>query len=231
MNSRVGTSALFKTVCIAGPSSEWERLTTRPWAPRVLRGRRVDCGPQGRADRSGKLRSVMPLGTNQERQAEGAGFTGARRAYVAGSLFTEADRAFNEAVAAALASAGFSVYLPQRDAPPATGSGYARAVYDRVRKELRGCDLVVAVCEGLHVDDGTAWEIGYAVARGTPVYGLRTDVRTAGPEERVNLLLEQSLVQIVESLPALVNAVGSPKRPKRRIDPETEIASGFTVRR
>src|SRR3989442_287320 len=103
----------------------------------------------------------MPIGTDRDRRGEAAGPNGARRVYVAGPLFTKADRTSNERVATTLASAGFSVYLPQRDAPPATGPGYARAVYDRNRKELRGSDLVVAVCEGLHVDDGTAWEIGY----------------------------------------------------------------------
>ena len=36
-------------------------------------------------------------------------------------------------------------------------------------------DLVVAVLDGVDVDSGTAWEIGYAYAKGKPVIGLRTD--------------------------------------------------------
>jgi len=171
----------------------------------------------------------MPSGTDRGQQADGAGSTVARRVYVAGPLFSEAERAFNERLATALEGAGFSVYLPQRDAPPATEAGYARSIYDRNRKELRRADLVVAVCEGLRVDDGTAWEIGCAIARGTPVYGLRTDPRTVGSEERVNLMVEQSLSRLVESLPSLLEAVDGPERPRRQIDPDTEIASDFKV--
>jgi nucleoside 2-deoxyribosyltransferase len=37
---------------------------------------------------------------------------------------------------------------------------------------------MVAILDGSQVDDGTAWEIGYAYARGLPVWGLRTDFRT-----------------------------------------------------
>jgi len=171
----------------------------------------------------------MAPGTSQGQQADAAGSPTARRAYVAGALFSEPERAFNERVASILKEAGFSVYLPQRDGPPATGADYARSIYEHNRKELRRADLVIAVCEGLQVDDGTAWEIGYAVARGTPIYGLRTDSRTVGPEERVNLMVGQSLVRMVESLPALLQAVGRPERPRHQIDPDTEIASDFKV--
>jgi nucleoside 2-deoxyribosyltransferase len=48
---------------------------------------------------------------------------------------------------------------------------------------------VLAVLDGVDVDSGTASEIGYAVARGKPVVGLRTDLRPAGdnPGTPVNL--------------------------------------------
>jgi nucleoside 2-deoxyribosyltransferase len=39
---------------------------------------------------------------------------------------------------------------------------------------------VLAVLDGVDVDSGTAAEIGYAMARGRPVVGLRTDLRPGG---------------------------------------------------
>ena len=50
------------------------------------------------------------------------------------------------------------------------------------------------VLDGVDVDSGTAWEIGYAHALDKPVYGLRTDFRTLGIEGTVNLMIERSVV-------------------------------------
>jgi len=55
-------------------------------------------------------------------------------------------------------------------------------------------DILVAVLDGVDVDSGTAWEIGYAHALDKPVYGLRTDFRTLGIEGTVNLMIERSVV-------------------------------------
>jgi nucleoside 2-deoxyribosyltransferase len=68
---------------------------------------------------------------------------------------------------------------------------------------LQGADAVVAVCDGALVDDGTAWEVGYAYARGIPIYGLRTDPRAVRPDERINLMIETSLVGIATSIDEL----------------------------
>ena len=39
----------------------------------------------------------------------------------------------------------------------------------RDRAAIDACDVVVALLDGAQVDDGTAWEIGYAYAKGKPV--------------------------------------------------------------
>jgi nucleoside 2-deoxyribosyltransferase len=130
-----------------------------------------------------------------------------RTAYVAGPLFSEAERALNARVARALSDAGFTVYLPQRDAPPANGDGYAARIYAANVEALRRADVVVAMCDGSQVDDGTAWEIGHAVARGIPVYACRTDGRRVSPEERVNLMIEQSVAGFATSIDELLALV------------------------
>lgn len=57
---------------------------------------------------------------------------------------------------------------------------------------IRRCDLVIAVLDGVDVDSGTASEIGFAYALGTPVWGLRTDFRASGenPGAVVNLQVQ-----------------------------------------
>lgn len=57
------------------------------------------------------------------------------------------------------------------------GAGAPRLIMRDCRDALVACDLVVALLAGPQVDDGTAWEIGYAHAKGMPVIGIRTDFR------------------------------------------------------
>ncbi len=45
---------------------------------------------------------------------------------------------------------------------------------------ILACEAVVVLLDGAQVDDGTAWEIGFAHAKGIPVIGIRTDFRTCG---------------------------------------------------
>lgn len=45
---------------------------------------------------------------------------------------------------------------------------------------LEACYIVVALLDGTRVDDGPAWELGFAYAKGIPVVGIRTDTRFCG---------------------------------------------------
>ena len=73
---------------------------------------------------------------------------------------------------------------------------------------LARAGAVVAVLDGAQVDDGTAWEIGWAHARGIPVYGLRTDQRLSQqPDEPVNLMIFVSLRHLCASIEELLAAL------------------------
>jgi len=85
--------------------------------------------------------------------------------YLAAPLFSEAERAFNVALADALSAAGHEVDLPQRDTPTIEGSARTTGVFRANLAAISKADAVVAVCEGSQVDDGTAWEVGYAYGR------------------------------------------------------------------
>src|SRR5262245_50467219 len=99
------------------------------------------------------------------------------RVYVAAPLFTEAERAFNLVLARVLEAEGHEVYLPQRDTVAAEAPDRKATTFYANLAALRNAEAVVAVCDGSQVDDGTAWEIGYAYGRNIQIFGLRTDVR------------------------------------------------------
>ena len=137
------------------------------------------------------------------------------RIYLAGPLFTDAERAFNAALAQRLEALGDHVFLPQRDAPQDKASGYPARIFRADLAGLELADVVVAVCDGALVDDGTAWEIGFAYARGMPVVGLRTDTRIANVEERMNLMIQECLAALASSVDELLARL-EPIRAKRQ---------------
>ncbi len=66
-------------------------------------------------------------------------------------------------------------------------------------------DIMVAVLDGVDVDSGTAAEIGYAYAKGKPVYGYRGDFRLSCDNIgcKVNLQVEYFCKDIVFDLESL----------------------------
>jgi nucleoside 2-deoxyribosyltransferase len=136
------------------------------------------------------------------------------RVYLAAPLFTEAERAFNAVLARALEAEGHEVYLPQRDTPQTEGLGRTTTIFHANLLALRKAEAVVAICDGPQVDDGTAWEIGYAYGRNIQVFGLRTDPRiTQQPDERINLMILESLSELSPSIEQLIHTLRYAEKP------------------
>ena len=133
---------------------------------------------------------------------------GARRAYIAGPLFDEGERWWIETVERTVAGAGWSTFLPHRDNPPKDQFNVAE-IFANDRRGIDGCDVVVANLNGIITDDGTAWEIGYAFARGKPIIGLHTDWRRRFDHEVVNLMIECSLARLIHSIDELGEALAT----------------------
>jgi nucleoside 2-deoxyribosyltransferase len=111
--------------------------------------------------------------------------------YLAGPLFTLAEQRFNADLARFLESEGFEVWLPQEHEP----RGHtARAIFDMDVEALDSADMVVACLDGTDPDSGTAWECGYAYAKGKPIVCYRTDFRATGDSKSApyNLMLGES---------------------------------------
>src|SRR5262245_56663688 len=133
------------------------------------------------------------------------------RLYVAAPLFAEAARAFNLVLARALEGEGHDVYLPQRDTSGTEAAERPSSMCFANLAALRGADAVVAVCDGSQVDDGTAWEIGYAYGRNIRVSGLRTDVRIVQrADEQINLMILESLGTLSSTIEELVYPITGP---------------------
>ena len=124
------------------------------------------------------------------------------RIYLAGPLFTQAERAWNRRLADALVAGGHDVFLPQEEVQ-AIAALEADAIFRVDVEGVRAAEAVVAVLDGADADSGTAFECGLAYALGTPIVAVRTDFRGGGdalPGQRlatVNLMLAQAAAAIV----------------------------------
>ncbi|MCG2727042.1 MAG: nucleoside 2-deoxyribosyltransferase [Candidatus Methanoperedenaceae archaeon] len=132
-----------------------------------------------------------------------------RTIYLAAPLFSEAERDFNRKLRDEIKSAGFQVFLPQEDSNNVKNEkNRQQIIFNKNLTAIERSDIVVAVVDGTDVDSGTAWEIGYAFAKGKPVIGLRTDFRTLGIEGTVNLMIQRSVI-LCTSVAELLNRLKS----------------------
>jgi nucleoside 2-deoxyribosyltransferase len=117
--------------------------------------------------------------------------------YLAGPLFSLAEQGFNAELARFLESQGFEVFLPQEHEPR---DKTARAIFDMDVAAIDWADMVVACMDGPDPDSGTAWECGYAYAKGKPIVCYRTDFRITGDTEGApyNLMLSESATARLE---------------------------------
>jgi len=121
--------------------------------------------------------------------------------FLAAPLFNEAERDFNAKVAANLRKEGFDVWLAQEQPFIKTGSAEEkRSIFNHDIEALKKCDFVLAILDGLDVEAGVAFEMGYAKALGKPIVGLKTDYRTFSNIESINLMLEVPLICLCNNL-------------------------------
>lgn len=130
------------------------------------------------------------------------------RAYIAGPLFNEGERWFDEQIDAIAQTAGLETFLPHRDGKEMGGLEKGiRHVFENNVASIDRADLVIANLNGVTTDDGTAWEIGYAYGRGKPIIGVYTDMRLTFHQQVVNLMIECACYRLVRSLDELDAAV------------------------
>ena len=120
--------------------------------------------------------------------------------YLAGPLFSLNERASNRRLAVAIEKMcrEYRVILPQDFKYHGTYNDkrFFREVYQACIRGVEQSRAIVAILDGPSSDDGTCFEVGYAVAKGIPVVGVRTDYR-ASQEMGCNLMLSRGCTTVV----------------------------------
>lgn len=119
--------------------------------------------------------------------------------YLAGPLFTIAERNFNKQLSQEI-SKNFEkvqIVLPQEEAKKIMKIEKPfQIMFDFCIKSILKADIIIAILDGPDVDSGTSFEIGYAFALNKPVIGVRTDFRKS-EEKGVNLMLSRSMTKMI----------------------------------
>ena len=122
--------------------------------------------------------------------------------YLAGPVFSQIERVYNRRVKERLEALlpACEVVLPQDFRTDDTGSYNDRRHFEKLYRQcmehLDQADAVVAMLDGADADSGVAFEVGYAVALGKPVVGVRTDFRQL-QEKGLNIMLSQGCTEVI----------------------------------
>jgi nucleoside 2-deoxyribosyltransferase len=132
--------------------------------------------------------------------------------YLAAPLFSDAERDFNERIACLL-SPFFDIYLPQEHGGLLVDmvdkgmdpNHASNVVFTLDVTALKKCEVVLVVLDGRSVDEGAAFELGYAHALGKPCYGLQTDPRRLLKLGINNPMIDCALRQVFQSVDDLLS--------------------------
>lgn len=103
---------------------------------------------------------------------------GKPKVYMAGPLFNEGDRYTNQRNSDALRALGYTTFLPQEIVITDESTALVKAAcFYMDLKAIKLCDVMLANCNGIEIDSGTAAEIGlaYGLQKKTILY--KSDVR------------------------------------------------------
>lgn len=117
------------------------------------------------------------------------------KAYIAGPLFTKVERNYLREIDKICKEFNIKTYLPDRDGG-LYRKGKTKEFFEEDVKGFQDCDFVIAILSdsGLfnNVDSGTAWEIGYAYAKGIPIIGIYDNTEVLD-ERKISLMISSSV--------------------------------------
>lgn len=137
---------------------------------------------------------------------------GKPKIYMAGPLFNEGDRYTNQKNSDALRALGYTTFLPQEVViTEQSGELVKAACFYMDLKAIQLCDILLANCNGIEIDSGTAAEIGlaYGLKKKTVLY--KSDVRNYYNESFVLNNFVGGLVdnQVCKTLDAVIERISS----------------------
>jgi nucleoside 2-deoxyribosyltransferase len=138
--------------------------------------------------------------------------------YLAGPLFSKAERRFNLELTHRLEVLGFEVFLPhrdgvERDRPPYDTMGQEErrhAMFHLDRTRILDSDVFLFVLDGRVPDEGACVELGIAYCQkylqrsGKLLVGLHTDTRAAFIGGRLNPMVRVPLDYVVDDVETLL---------------------------
>lgn len=125
------------------------------------------------------------------------------KVYIAGKIGTESELEVLEEIDKLCKSLGFETFLPHRDVGITKSINDVERIFKGdIEEGFSNIDLIVASLDGLHVGAGTAWELGYAYAKGIPAIGIKTDEQVKEALSYLSAILIYSM-PIVTSLEKL----------------------------
>ena len=154
---------------------------------------------------------MQQLGVVAHHEVPGWGALKPLRVYIAGPLFSQAERAFNIELNKLIKNLGFETYFPQEDAglisdmvDQGMDVHLARdAIFQHNRDSIGTSDIVVFILDGRVPDEGACIEVGIGYALGKECLGLKTDFRSCEPGGN-NLMIDGALnYRIAGNLEAL----------------------------
>ena len=110
--------------------------------------------------------------------------------YIAGPFFNDNEIAALSQVEQILSDRGLAFFSPRQHETPGCQPQtpeWSSATFRLDRDAIDNCDLVLMVYHGNYSDTGTAWECGYAYAKGKPVVAVHTG-------DSSNLMVHESAV-------------------------------------
>jgi nucleoside 2-deoxyribosyltransferase len=127
--------------------------------------------------------------------------------YLAGPLFSMAERRFNLQLTERLETSGFRVFLPHRDGVERETSPYdamtpeqrRHAMFRLDRQQILDCHIFLIVLDGRVPDEGACVELGIAYGQkylqggGKLLIGLHSDTRAAFIGSRLNPMVRVAL--------------------------------------
>lgn len=100
--------------------------------------------------------------------------------YLAGPFFNEKERNYVEIAANILRNQGYEVIVPMehciKDDDKLTNEEWARKVFEYDVGQITDASCVLAIYYGHYSDSSTAWELGFAFARGIPCIVAHVDL-------------------------------------------------------
>jgi nucleoside 2-deoxyribosyltransferase len=103
--------------------------------------------------------------------------------YMAGPLFTAAERRWNKELAYELRKTEHEVFLPQESSSNESEDFDAKNIFDTDVDGMDWSDVILGWVEGPDPDSGTCWELGYGRGKGKITITYTTDLRFQKAED------------------------------------------------